>query len=222
MSPPLSAREDWAALRRRFAGEALARVLAFCGWQAGTDERDGPRGADGLFLWEEGGRTLLKTGPVELLWRGTPADGEPPDWPRSASPDAARFFLTARPLAEPVPLDLDLAARRDENNPYYFTCYIQKRLGALLSRREPEGLSAPSSLTGAGRALALAVGRFPAAVRRAAEGRDPYPVNRFAVELAAELRQFIHAVPMMGEHRRLGQAAGTALGNALDLLGVSG
>lgn len=217
--PPLSAWEDWSALRRRFAGEALGNVLAFCGWQAGTGEWAGgavsPGG--GLLLETAGGPRRLEVGPVELLWQGKPLEGNPPDWPRSVSPGAARFFLTARPLGEAAVLDLDLAARRDENDPYYFTCSIQKRLNALLSRPEPEGRSIPDPFTGAGRALALAADRFPAAVRRAAECRDPFPVNRCALALAGAARAYLRTG---GDCRPLLAAAGVALGNALGLLGV--
>lgn len=212
----LSAREDWTALRQRFAGEALARVLAFCGWQAGAVERAGGPGG-GLLLRTEDGSRRLGVGPVELLWRGVPLTGAPPDWPRELSRDAARFFLTARPLAEPVCLDLDLAARRDGDNPCYFTFYTEKRLRALLSRRSPEGHCVPAPLTGAARALALAVDRFPAAVRRAAEGGDPFPVNRYALALAGAARDFLRAG---GTGRPLLAAAETALGNALGILNL--
>lgn len=224
----LSARDGWDALRRRFAGESLARIMTACGWEAGAGERaaSGPgEWGDGgiapygsILLRTEDGSRQLRVGPVELLWQGAPLNGAPPDWPRAVSPDAARFFLTSRPLDAPVSLDLDLAARRDENNPYYFACYIQRRLGTVLSRQPPEGSAAPEALTGAGRALALAAGRFPAAVRRAAEGCDPYFVNRYAVELAGEVRRFLRACPPAGEARPLLAAAETALGNALRLL----
>ena len=146
MTGPIDAAgADWPALRRRFAGEALANILAFCGWRAETGERAGeefearadggagrqwrPSSADrvedetigpyGAFrLQTEDGPRHLNVGPVTLLWRGTPLRGEPPDWPRRAAPDAARFFLTARPLSAPAELDFDLAARRDECSPY--------------------------------------------------------------------------------------------------------
>lgn len=212
-TPALSAGEDWAALRRRFAGEALARVLAYCGFAVeavGTIGRDGA-----LVLKTEERSRRLETGPVALFWRGAPLDGEPPDWPREVSEAAARFFLTARPLAEAADLDFDLAARRDGANPHYFTCYTEKRLRALLSRREPEGCSVLDPFTGAGRALALAVERFPAAARRAAEDRDPFPVNRCARALAGAARDYLRAG---GEHRPLLAAAETALANALGIL----
>lgn len=213
MTGPIDAGADWPALRRRFAGEALANVLAFCG--CGPDCRR-KEGAGEVLLLTAGPTVLtLPVGPVVLLWGGTPLEGSAPDWPRRVAPDAARFFLTARPLAEPVTLDCDLAARRDEYNPYYFACYIHKRLGVLLSRRLPEGLSGPTAFTEEERVLALAIDRFPAAVRRGSEALDPYFVNRYAVELAAAARDLLHTG---ASNRPLLAAAETALGNALNIL----
>lgn len=211
-----AAGEDWSALRRRFAGEALASVLAFCGYDPDCRRK---KDAGEVLLLTAGPTVLtLPVGPVTLLWRGEPlGENGPPDWPRRVAPEAARFFLTARPLAEPVPLDCDLAARRDGGNPCYFTCYTHKRLCALLSHRSPKGLSAPVKLPG-GRALVLAIDRFPAAVRHAAQALDPYFVNRYAVELAGEVRRFLRACPPTEENRPLLAAARTALGNALGIL----
>lgn len=217
-----AARADWPALRRRFAGESLARVLAFCGWQAETGERAGGElGAEVILLRTGDKSRHFRVGPVELLWRGAPLAGSTPDWPRRAAPGAVRFFLTARPLAEPVVLDCDLAARLDSGNPFYFTCYTHKRLRALLSRPEPEGLFGLAPFTGEGRALALAIDHFPASVRRAAETADPWPVNRYALDLAAAVRDFLHT-GALALNRPLLAAAETALGNALGLLGLRG
>ena len=219
--PALSVREDWDALRRRFAGEALAGVLAFCGWRAEAGEQaeggPGDRGDEGIAPC---GSLLLRTEDgTRQLWQGVPLTGAPPDWPREVPEDAARFFLTARPLGEPAALDSDLAARRDGANPFYVTCYTERRLRALLSRREPEGRSVPAPFSGEARALALEISRFPAAVRRAAEMLDPFPVNRCALALALAARDFLRAG---GRDRPLLAAAETALGNALGLLGVGG
>lgn len=212
----LSVREDWAALRRRFAGQALARVLACCGWQAGTVEHTGPGAfpAGVLLLRTDRGTRQLEAGPVELLWRGAPLTGLPPDWPRSVSPGAARFFLTARPLAEAVPLDFDLAARRDTGSPYHLICCTKKRLTLFHPGRS--GSAAPDC-PAEGRALALAIDRFPAAVRRAAALRDPWPVNRCALSLAEAAQGFLRAG---GRDRPLLTAAETALANALGILNL--
>ena len=220
MNGPIAAGADWPALRRRFAGEALANVLAFCGCSADCRVREGA--GEGLLLTADRAVLSLPVGPVTLLWRGVPLEGSTPDWPRSVSPDAARFFLTARPLSAPAELDFDLAARRDEHDPYYFTRYTHKRLCALLSRRSPETSSVSPPHTEEGRALLLAIDRFPAAVRRAAEALDPHFVNRYAVELAGEVRRFLRACPLTGENRRLAQAAEVVLGNALGILNCGG
>lgn len=212
----LSAREDWSALRRRFAGEALGNVLAFCGWQVRFSRRAG--GEDGLFLTAEGKRLPRQTGSVELLWNGAPLTGTPPDWPGSVPPAAARFFLTARPLPETVRLDFDLAVRRDAGSPYHFTCCAEKRLHTLLSRPGPEGRCVPAApLTGEARALALAVDRFPAAVRRSAQTLDPFPVNRYALTLAEAARACLSAGV---RDRPLLAAAETALVSALGILNL--
>lgn len=217
MNEPIAAvGSDWSALRRRFAGEALANVLAFCGCSSHCRGREGS--GEGLLLTADASVLSLPVGPVALLWGGAPLEGSTPDWPRRVAPNAARFFLTARPLAEPVTLDCNLAARRDSGNPCYHACYTHKRLRTLLSRWSPDGLSDPAPFTGEGRALALAIDRFPAAVRRAAEGFDPYFVNRYALELAGEIRCFLRACPPAAENRPLLAAAETALGNALGIL----
>lgn len=210
----LSPGENWSALRRRFAGEALVRVLGFCGHPVQCRGREGVE--DGLFLTENGQRVTLRVGPTALLWRGRPLEGESPDWPRNVSSDAARFFLTAHPLSAAAALDLDLAARRDDSNQYYFVCYMRKRIRTILLRPS-EAPAVPGELSEAGRALALKAGRFPAVTRRAAGSRDPYPVNRYALELAETARQYLGT---REENRPLLAAAEVTLGNALDLLGV--
>lgn len=207
----MTAREDWNVLRRRFAAEALGNVLAFCGWQAGVAEHTGSCRA--LLLRTARGTRQLEVGPVELLWDGAPLTGAPPDWPGDISPEAARFLLTARPLASTVPLDLDLAARRDAGNPFYLACYTKRRLAALLTRSGLADDAAP--LPDEGRALALAVDRFPAAVRRACTLGDPWPVHRCALALAESAQGFLHAG---GRDRALLAAAEIALGNALGIL----
>lgn len=210
---------DWSALRRRFAGEALANILSFCGSSADCRGREG----DGEYLLFTAGPTVCKlpVGRVALLWRGAPLGETVPDWPRQVPPREARFFLTARPLGEPVTLDIDLTARRDSGNPCYFTCYTCKRLRALLSRPGPEGISAAGgAVDSAGRALTLTIDRFPSAVRRGLESLDPYYVNRYAVELAGEVWRFLHACPLTGENRRLARAAEVTLSSALGILNL--
>lgn len=224
MTKPIDAAgADWPALRRRFAGEALANVLAFCGCDSDCRRKEGT--GEGLLLTAGPTALTLPVGPVTPLWRGEPlGENVPLNWPRRVAPDAARFFLTARPLAEPVTLDFDLASRLDGGNTCYFTCYTLKRLCALLSRPEPEGLSASGGSAGParsdGRALVLTVGRFPAAVRRGMEALDPCFVNRYAVELAGEVWRFLCGCPPMGEARLLVQAAEVALRNALNILNL--
>lgn len=217
MTGPLPLRADWSALRCAFAGRALARILAAGGWEVTARRRED--GGPCLLVGTPQGTRRLEPGPVRLLWRGAPLEGEAPDWPRAVDPDAARFFLTARPLSAPAELDFDLAARRDAGNQFYFTVYTLKRLRALCSWPGAEGPAAPL-LTEEGRALALAVGRFPAAVRRGAESCDPYPVNRYALSLAEEAWACLRADG--GENRPLLRAAGTALGNALRILNCGG
>lgn len=215
MTGCLSVQADWPALRRRFTAQALADALRFCGWQAGDAEGIGAGSA--LLLRTPGGTWRLEVGPVALFWRGKALTGSPPDWPRSVSPAAARFFLTARPLGEAVPLDFDLAARRDAGSPYHLICYTEKRLRVLLSRPGQEGLCAPPPFPEEGRALALAIDRFPACVRRTAEYGDPYSVNRYALTLANAVQDFLRAG---GQDRPLLSAAEVALSNTLSILGA--
>lgn len=205
---------DWDALRRRWAAEALSNVLAFCGYASVCRETDA--GA-GIVLRSDGAVRVLPVGPVALLWRGAPLTGSPPDWPRDVDPAAARFFLTARPLAEAAALDFDLAVRRDAGNPCYLTSYTERRLRVLLSRPGQEGLSAPAQFSAEGRALVLAIDRFPACIRRTSACGDPYFVNWYALTLANAAQGFLRAG---GRDRRLLSAAHTALGNALCILGL--
>jgi len=150
--------------------------------------------------------------------------------------DAARYSLIRSSVDSTLDIDVDLLARRTNDNPVFYVQYAHARLASLA--RNAADLGVPP-----GDAYALldhpregdlirTLGEFPAVVRTAAELREPHRVARYLESLAGTYHRFYDAcrvLPMGDEeptdlHRArlaLCVAARQVLANGLGLLGVS-
>ena len=148
-------------------------------------------------------------------------------------PDPCRFFFNAKPDNH-VEFDLDLAVRRDSENPVYYVQYAHARICSLLSTLAEDGLTPPESVdasllaTEQERELIKALASFPGEIRMAAEDLDPSRINRYVTELASRFHKFYNACRIRGESEdtaraRLALASATriVLRNALSVLGVA-
>jgi arginyl-tRNA synthetase len=152
--------------------------------------------------------------------------------------DAGRYALARSSSDSSIDIDLDLLAKRSNDNPVYYvqyaharTCGVDRNARALGVRTqdafEPGLLDHPTET-----ALLAALGEYPRVVAQAAELREPHRVARHLEALAAAFHKWYDECrvsplgdePVSDLHRTrlwLNEATRTVLENGLDLLGVS-
>ena len=149
--------------------------------------------------------------------------------------DACRFFFNAKPDTH-LDFDMDLAIRRDSENPVYYVQYAHARICSLVSALAGEGHGVPQAeqvdpalLSGeTERALLKQLSLLPEEVRLAALNYDPSRINRFLTELASRFHRFYTACrikdaqPGVLEARlKLADTVRAVLAIALGIIGVS-
>ena len=153
--------------------------------------------------------------------------------------DAARYALARSSADSSMDIDLDLLARKTNDNPVYYVQYAHARISSLHRNAADLGLTVdlnafdPSLLDHEREGDLLgAIGDFPRVVASAGELREPHRVARYLEELATAYHKFYdvcRVLPRGDEqvtsvHRaRLVLCAATrqVLANGLGLLGVS-
>jgi arginyl-tRNA synthetase len=160
--------------------------------------------------------------------------------------DAARYALARYSSDSPIDLDLDLWAKKSNDNPVFYVQYAHARVSSIL--RNAADLGLPPIQTADGQPpddfdpsllshekegdLLRALAEFPGVVASAAELREPHRVARYLEDTAAAYHRFYdncRVLPMGDEepnelHRArlvLVAATRTVLANGLALLGVS-
>jgi arginyl-tRNA synthetase len=147
--------------------------------------------------------------------------------------DCAKFFFLMRSTSAHLDFDLDVARRRNDENPAYYVQYAHARIASILRYAAERGfeaspgtavrLAAPEEL-----ALARRLAAFPELVRGAAVAREPHRLPTYLVETAADFHRFYHACRVVGEDDEvtrgrlvLAGSVGVVLRNGLALMGVS-
>ncbi|MBO4330674.1 MAG: arginine--tRNA ligase [Oscillospiraceae bacterium] len=148
--------------------------------------------------------------------------------------DAARFFFNAKPDTH-LDFDMDLAVRRDSENPVYYVQYAHARICSLCRNMAQEGVPViPASETDASlldsdveHELIKQIALLPEEIRLAARDYDPSRINRYLIELASRFHRFYGAKRIQGEQRAVAEArlkladcVRIAAANALAILGV--
>jgi arginyl-tRNA synthetase len=155
--------------------------------------------------------------------------------------DAARYALVRSSTDSQLDIDLDLLAKRSNENPVYYVQYAHARTRSVAANAEKAGVDrsvfAPELLTHETESALLGgLQEFPRVVAQAAELREPHRVARYIEELAG-LYHAWYAVrdgstrvlphgdePVTDLHRTrlwLNDATGQVIRNGLGLLGVS-
>ena len=152
------------------------------------------------------------------------------DW---TSRDAVRFFLVSRKADTEFVFDVDLALKRNDENPVFYVQYAHARIcsvlaqwggdTAALSQADLALLTAPSEA-----ALMLKLAEYPGMLTRAAAEHAPHDVAFYLRELAAAFHTYYAAERFLVDDAALARArmallAATrqVLRNALEVLGVS-
>jgi arginyl-tRNA synthetase len=148
--------------------------------------------------------------------------------------DAARFFFNAKPDTH-LDFDMDLAVRRDSENPVYYVQYAHARICSLCQNMAEEGMPVrPAGEINAAlldsdveRELIKQLALLPEEIRLAARDYDPSRINRYLIELASRFHRFYGAKHIRGEERAVAEArlkladcVRITAANALGILGV--
>jgi arginyl-tRNA synthetase len=160
--------------------------------------------------------------------------------------DAARYALVRSSVDSALDVDLDLLAKRTNDNPVYYVQYAHARTRSVRRNAEAAGVSRyeetdgeltdafdPALLTHPTETDLLGtLEQFPRTALRAAELREPHRVARYLEELAGTYHRWYDScrmTPLSGEpvepvHRTrlvVNDAVAQVLKNGLGLLGVS-
>lgn len=153
--------------------------------------------------------------------------------------DAARYALTRASSDSSLDIDLDLLAKKSNDNPVYYVQYAHARISSLLRNAAELGLSVdldvfnPELLIHEREGDLLgALGDFPQVVVSAAELREPHRIARYLEEVGAAYHRFYdvcRVLPRGDEEISdlvrarlvLCDATRQVLANGLGMLGVS-
>lgn len=151
--------------------------------------------------------------------------------------DAARYSLVRSSINSTLDIDLELLAKKTNDNPVFYVQYAHARTKQVDRNASEQGLDrsvfAPELLSSPSESELLAkLSQFPGVLAQAAEFREPHRVARYLEEVAGSYHRFYDTcriLPLPGQpieplhHTRLwlNDAAGIVLANGLALLGVS-
>jgi arginyl-tRNA synthetase len=152
------------------------------------------------------------------------------------SADAVRFFLLSRKPDTEYTFDVDLAVKKNNDNPVFYVQYAHARICSILRTFEENG-GQITSLTSvdlsplnspAAQALMLQMSKYPAMLTEAAKGFAPHDVTFYLRDLASSYHSYYDAERILVDDvptklARLALIAATAqvLKNGLSILGVS-
>lgn len=155
--------------------------------------------------------------------------------------DAARYALIRSSVDQSLDIDMDMWAKKTNDNPVFYVQYAHARLCSIGRRAADAGVTtdgADLSLLTHDREgdLIRTLGEFPDVVATAATMREPHRIARYAEDLAAVFHRFYDscqilpkndeptgadAAPIVSARLALARATRITLANALNLVGVS-
>jgi arginyl-tRNA synthetase len=153
------------------------------------------------------------------------------DW---TSRDAVRFFLLSRKADSEFTFDVDLALKRNDENPVFYVQYAHARICSVIRHVEDKRgtisgepdlalLVAPTEA-----ALMLRLAEYPAMLANAAANLAPHDITFYLRDLAGAFHSYYGAERVLGddaalEHARVALLMATrqVIRNALAVLGVS-
>ena len=156
------------------------------------------------------------------------------DW---TSRDAVRFFLISRKADTEFVFDVDLALKRNDENPVFYVQYAHARICSVIAQWVQQHGGDASTLSGADlsrltapteAALMNKLADYPAMLERAAAELAPHDVAFYVRDLAAAFHGYYAAERFLVDERELARAriallaaVRQVLRSALALLGVS-
>jgi arginyl-tRNA synthetase len=144
--------------------------------------------------------------------------------------DAARYFIAARSLHNPLEFDIDLAKTKSNLNPLYYAQYAHARLNSLLVSGADIGIDPTGTGLDAQEELDLLkhLRQFPHVVLQAAHAREPSLVAQYIQLLASYTHSFYtnrrvidrEQVARSSSRLALVKASQQVLANALAIFGI--
>ena len=144
--------------------------------------------------------------------------------------DAARYFITARAVSNPIEFDISLAQTKSNVNPLYYAQYAHARLSTLLQTGAKLGFNWSGTLltTEEETDLLKLLSLYPKEVITSAEERDPSRIANFIQKLASYTHSFYtnrrvidqENISLSQSRLALCKASQIVFKNALSLLGI--
>lgn len=149
--------------------------------------------------------------------------------------DASRYFFTMRKSDSQMDLDIDLATKKSNENPVYYSQYAHARISSIMKQAEEKALDYllldeykeinSEKTVDIVKQLAL----FPLVVAQSAEKRAPHLLVNYINDLAHVFHSFYNAEKVINEENvektrellALVKATQITLRNSLNLIGVS-
>lgn len=150
--------------------------------------------------------------------------------------DAVRFIFLSKDNNSPIDFDIDLAKKKDSENPVYYVQYAHARICSVFRKAAEQGLGLPESpgqyftLLDAEEELSLIrkLAEFSSLVEEIAIDLAPHRLTYYLTELAANFHRYYNKYRIVIEDRNLSiarlslsAAVKIVIKNGLDLLGVS-
>lgn len=150
--------------------------------------------------------------------------------------DAARYFFLMRGTDSPLDFDIELAKQKSQDNPVYYVQYAHARICSILRFAKEQGVKEVSTAQASLELLKeepeldliRKLAEWPEIVEWAALNRAPYPLTRYAQEVATVFHYFYTKCRVVSDDKFLSRArlvlvksTRQVLSNVLSLLGVS-
>jgi arginyl-tRNA synthetase len=153
------------------------------------------------------------------------------------SRDAVRFFLVSRKADTEFVFDIDLALKRNDENPVFYVQYAHARICSVLAQWVSARGGEPASLPGADLSLLVApteaalmrlLAEYPVVLERAAADLAPHDLTFYLRDVSAALHSYYAAERFLADDPALARArmalltaCAQVLRNALAVVGVS-
>ena len=146
--------------------------------------------------------------------------------------DAARYFFGSRSLDGQMDLDISVAAKKTNENPFYYVGYAHARINSILndeiSKNIGINLDVNSIIDEDSRNLLLKIYEFTDVVETSAIKKEPHLITNYVYELASMFHNYYAKHRILTDDietskKRLGliKTVGITIKNALNLIGVA-
>lgn len=127
--------------------------------------------------------------------------------------DSARFIFLIKNHDSPLDFDLDLAKRRDSDNPVYYVQYAHARICSVFRKAAEAGVDFPDNTLEAVKGLRLEeeaglirlLTRFPDLVEEVSRNFEPHRLTYYLTDLAAAFHKYFNLGTKMPECRILAE-----------------